>query len=78
MAIIDVLSSLPGVLFSYKVINELCHENNILTILDGAHSIGKYKLKKIHHAFVHAVINNFLCYFNYQLLITRPSPHQFE
>ncbi|CAO3612403.1 unnamed protein product [Cunninghamella echinulata] len=44
MAVIDVLSSLPGVLFPYKLINELCHENNILTVLDGAHSIGQVPL----------------------------------
>ncbi|KAI8342745.1 pyridoxal phosphate-dependent transferase [Chlamydoabsidia padenii] len=41
MAVFDVLSSLPGVLFPYEAVNKICQDNDILTILDGAHSIGQ-------------------------------------
>ncbi|CAO3622358.1 unnamed protein product [Cunninghamella blakesleeana] len=41
MAVIDVLSSLPGVLFPYKTLNQLCKENDIVTVLDGAHAVGQ-------------------------------------
>ncbi|KAI8092948.1 pyridoxal phosphate-dependent transferase [Halteromyces radiatus] len=40
MAVFDVISSLPGVLFPYEAINRICQENGILTVLDGAHSVG--------------------------------------
>ncbi|ORZ12646.1 pyridoxal phosphate-dependent transferase [Absidia repens] len=44
MAVFDVLSSLPGVLFPYEAVNQICQDNGIITVLDGAHSIGQVPL----------------------------------
>ncbi|KAI8071803.1 pyridoxal phosphate-dependent transferase [Gongronella butleri] len=41
MALYDVLSSLPGVLMPYEALEQLFKSRDILTIADGAHSIGQ-------------------------------------
>lgn len=44
MAVIDALSSLPGVRFPFEAINSLVQENGILSLIDGAHAIGQIEL----------------------------------
>lgn len=44
MAVFDALSSLPGVRFPFEIINSIVHENNILSLIDGAHAIGQIEL----------------------------------
>jgi selenocysteine lyase/cysteine desulfurase len=44
VSVIDVLSSLPGVLFPYEAVSRICQDNGILSILDGAHAAGQVPL----------------------------------
>lgn len=44
MVVVDAISSLPGVLFPFQPVLQLAKENNILSLLDGAHAIGHIDL----------------------------------
>jgi selenocysteine lyase/cysteine desulfurase len=44
MVVVDAISSLPGVLLPFQPVLQLAKENNILSLLDGAHSIGHIDL----------------------------------
>lgn len=40
MALVDAISSVPGVLVPYQRIIKLLRKHNILSLIDGAHAIG--------------------------------------
>ncbi|ODV95809.1 hypothetical protein PACTADRAFT_16001 [Pachysolen tannophilus NRRL Y-2460] len=40
LALFDAVSSMPGVRLPFEKIIQLCHEYNVLSLVDGAHSIG--------------------------------------
>jgi hypothetical protein len=42
MAVVDVISSMPGVRVPFERIIKLLREHNILSLIDGAHAIGKW------------------------------------
>lgn len=41
VAVIDAISSMPGVLLPWKKMVEICKEEGIWTVIDAAHSIGQ-------------------------------------
>ncbi|KAI8982537.1 pyridoxal phosphate-dependent transferase [Pilobolus umbonatus] len=44
MCVFDAISSIPGVRFPFEKVNELVHEYGILSLVDGAHTIGHIPL----------------------------------
>lgn len=41
MAIMDAIISMPGVRFPFEAVTQLVREHNILSLVDGAHTLGK-------------------------------------
>ena len=41
MAVMDAISSLPAVRFPFEAVTRLVKEHNILSLVDGAHTLGK-------------------------------------
>jgi selenocysteine lyase/cysteine desulfurase len=44
MALIDAITSVPGAIVPYERIIKLLRDHNILSLIDGAHAIGKKRL----------------------------------
>lgn len=44
IAVIDHISSATAILFPVKEIVELCHQHDVITVIDGAHAPGQLKL----------------------------------
>ncbi|KAL7310471.1 hypothetical protein PS15m_009967 [Mucor circinelloides] len=44
LAVIDAISAAPAVIFPYKEITKLVQENDILAMIDGAHTIGQIEI----------------------------------
>ncbi|KAG1067336.1 hypothetical protein G6F42_026522 [Rhizopus arrhizus] len=44
LAVIDAISAAPAVIFPYKEITKLVQENDILAMIDGAHTIGQIEV----------------------------------
>ena len=40
LCMFDTISSMPGVIFPHVEMTKLCHEYNVLSLIDGAHGIG--------------------------------------
>jgi cysteine sulfinate desulfinase/cysteine desulfurase-like protein len=50
VAVIDSISSMPGVLLPWKELVKVCQEEGVWTIIDAAHSIGQ-EVNKINYGF---------------------------
>ena len=52
VAVVDSICSMPGVLFPWKELVNICHEEGVWAIVDAAHSIGQEVFLKLDsHAF---------------------------